>query len=888
MKKAIDVSALLLYEIARHPNTPADMAEAAYLTLEEITRNVSERESRLTRTNVVTLSACANYISKLTNNIETCQYVTSSTPFILREAVIKLLICDFDEACPAISYNLTALGNIGQNNQIFASNAISSLEDIIEHTIKDKAVIYKPHLIRIVTDYVIVFYHSGQKTKIYDYITRRTRDNLRMVKNYLLKDKNFPEGKVLAWKCDLVIGWCKAALEQPNPNKTLLAKATAPTEGIPFEDSLHRPGAVGTERAPIVKAEALELNKKSPYYSKKSMKDGLGYVKRLGAVNIRTPEEAKIFGKWLIDDGKAKEFPINVLGRDLTLIVEDGVGIAIKELAQVIEQAIERSGGDVNNLPQTLVIAFLDKSSHLFEDHLANGFIGINRLILNKIKSNRVQDMLIKVGLFHEFSHEVTGQRGELFEKVQLIRDAQYVCEENRTIVEADKKVTSATLYYFLNESNILQDTQFFDTMCAIEMDTLKPVEAIRSILEQAEIDRTNKLIEELKIITTRTLVEPKKIVIQRIEDNSRILREIVQSPNVSEQTFKVLIPALLDTITNASNKKPSDERRSVVHQCALTLLEITKNPLGCQVFNREQIDKLEDAFYRSAWQKRPKLLSVSGVPFNRNRVLRIIETVEATLGFYSAILRNVAISDKVDRDVALQANAALMKLSRYYLSPTETERELQPQEPIDYTGVALSYCRVALEYIDEHRAEQQKKRKVEEALANIQKLSSGIYFTGQNILYDSLNILRQADREKEPYGLIFSSSAVFESGLGAMLPDLANNLGKRGRIVVVVDKGNEAQKKVIEAMNKNIKEFGQDIIPVNSIEEGVSRLRDIVQANTITYVAASEERKTVIPGVNTIVVVDTIIEALQVNNPEGIVEILKQFKQACKTLEKV
>ena len=102
-----------------------------------------------------------------------------------------------------------------------------------------------------------------------------------------------------------------------------------------------------------------------------------------------------------------------------TIIVENGIDISEDTMKVLIENALKNR---VNRSHNFFVIAFLNKSSHMFEDHLANGFIGINRAI-EEISNTKVRNILLQVGLYHELSHEITGESGREFEKEQLRKD---------------------------------------------------------------------------------------------------------------------------------------------------------------------------------------------------------------------------------------------------------------------------------------------------------------------------------------------------------------------------------------------------------------------------------------------------------------------------------
>ena len=208
-----------------------------------------------------------------------------------------------------------------------------------------------------------------------------------------------------------------AQLEKDKSKKEEVKKAELPQvdRGEALEDEI-----VADEDTEPVKADYMQV--KAPYYSKESIKDGK-------KIEFETPDDAKKFGKKLVSKNKAVEHRIDVLGRKFDVILEKGTGITDAAVKAAISEAVSRTktvGGDIAKLPSTIVFSILDKSSHMFEDHIRNGFIGINKA-LYEIKDKKIQNLLLEVGVFHELCHEVTGKGGDTFEKEQMKRDAVYV-----------------------------------------------------------------------------------------------------------------------------------------------------------------------------------------------------------------------------------------------------------------------------------------------------------------------------------------------------------------------------------------------------------------------------------------------------------------------------
>lgn len=168
-------------------------------------------------------------------------------------------------------------------------------------------------------------------------------------------------------------------------------------------------------------AEGMMILQDHPRYGNFCMVDGV-------QVKIKTPEDAAEYGHVLEWMGRGEPNRVTINGRKIKVITDRGSGLSGALVQIVLEKALEGCGGDAKNLPDTMVIAMLDKSSHLFEDHVANGFIGINRAI-NDIEDENIRNKLILTGLFHELSHELTGRSDDAFEREQLERDIDFCLE---------------------------------------------------------------------------------------------------------------------------------------------------------------------------------------------------------------------------------------------------------------------------------------------------------------------------------------------------------------------------------------------------------------------------------------------------------------------------
>ncbi|MBN1526365.1 MAG: SpoIIE family protein phosphatase, partial [Candidatus Omnitrophica bacterium] len=172
---------------------------------------------------------------------------------------------------------------------------------------------------------------------------------------------------------------------------------------------------------PVAHAEAMELKTGAGRESEKVV---LG--RRIKA-EFKDPAGVETFGERLKAAGIALEIMPTVNKRPLKVVVDEELQLSEEDVGNLISEALARLGkeGDINRLPPTLVMTMLDSSTHMFEDHLYNGFIGVNRAI-TRIAKRETRRIVLSMGLVHELSHELSGQTGKEFETAQLSRDALY------------------------------------------------------------------------------------------------------------------------------------------------------------------------------------------------------------------------------------------------------------------------------------------------------------------------------------------------------------------------------------------------------------------------------------------------------------------------------
>ncbi len=121
-------------------------------------------------------------------------------------------------------------------------------------------------------------------------------------------------------------------------------------------------------------------------------------------------------------------------GKTIDIIVENDLAenISREKIIQILSSSIKRVDDPSKNIKETLFIGILDKSTNLFEDHLNNGFIGVNEGILH-MEDKVVANALLEAGLIHEISHELKGplntQQYRTFEEKMMFADIKFIIE---------------------------------------------------------------------------------------------------------------------------------------------------------------------------------------------------------------------------------------------------------------------------------------------------------------------------------------------------------------------------------------------------------------------------------------------------------------------------
>ncbi|MGE4385493.1 MAG: metallophosphoesterase [Endomicrobiaceae bacterium] len=164
------------------------------------------------------------------------------------------------------------------------------------------------------------------------------------------------------------------------------------------------------------------------------------------------------FGNALVGNGKAvkyKDMKINVNGIDknINIIIENQLAdyISKDDMQYILNEAMSRIKNSEAKVKDTVVIGLLSKSTNLFEDHLNNGFIGVNEAIF-KISNETVMEAFLKVGIIHEFAHElkgkVTAQNYKTTEDELMFSDIKFIIEYVGNNLKDDKEKPSGANAY--------------------------------------------------------------------------------------------------------------------------------------------------------------------------------------------------------------------------------------------------------------------------------------------------------------------------------------------------------------------------------------------------------------------------------------------------------
>ncbi|MDR1194898.1 MAG: hypothetical protein LBL00_00295 [Endomicrobium sp.] len=258
----------------------------------------------------------------------------------------------------------------------------------------------------------------------------------------------------------------------------------------------------------FVHAESMPVNPESDFYSKQPVYRG-----------------QELFATGNIDTSGYVKYE-DISGLDTVFYVDPELKVDRQMLADAVTEALNRH--DLREtVPKRIVISKLDRSEHLFEDHLPNGFIGINASVNKETAEHRI---ILQSGLFHELSHELTGRSGEEFETEQAKYDADYL----QTLAKQKPK----GLLNAINDPEEFIKNGYSRTMTNI-------IKVFDSVLDPESDNITNKLVRKN---TEAAFAKPFFIISSAV-----FLFALLLMPAASPFNFGAGIPGLLFLLSSIS-----------------------------------------------------------------------------------------------------------------------------------------------------------------------------------------------------------------------------------------------------------------------------------------------------------------------------------------------
>lgn len=120
-------------------------------------------------------------------------------------------------------------------------------------------------------------------------------------------------------------------------------------------------------------------------------------------------------------DGKAIRFSIAVDPRFAAAAPDIDLGAVLQDHFNAFAKLFPKDWYDRLQALEgkEIAIALLDKSQNVFEDHVGDGFIGVNRALFDVYKERKEKlSVILGVGLFHELRHEATGRGADIEEEL--------------------------------------------------------------------------------------------------------------------------------------------------------------------------------------------------------------------------------------------------------------------------------------------------------------------------------------------------------------------------------------------------------------------------------------------------------------------------------------
>ncbi|MDR1196435.1 MAG: hypothetical protein LBL00_08175, partial [Endomicrobium sp.] len=283
---------------------------------------------------------------------------------------------------------------------------------------------------------------------------------------------------------------------------------------------------------------------------------------------------------------QARQTTLEIEGRTINVVIEQGIDLSDDELLEIIERAkdIRRETVPIKQFPDTLFLGMIDSSSHLFENYTGIGFIGINKAVFEIGKSKTdddidgknaqdIQKIILKSGITHEIAHEFLGdvKKNELdkFENAMLIKDIDYIIKEIKKLHTDERSLK------FYNE--VIKNRYILPYLTGILEGS--------DFLRRLEEDKLT-LDEVIDILNDRPLSDDDML---HLEDAYLIKSE--KRKNNEEKLFSSIV--LQKKHTTANDKNRNSE------------IEILRNKfkdilVSTEKFDEMKIEKMSDEFSRS------------------------------------------------------------------------------------------------------------------------------------------------------------------------------------------------------------------------------------------------------------------------------------------------
>ena len=198
----------------------------------------------------------------------------------------------------------------------------------------------------------------------------------------------------------------------------------------------------------------------SMFFSSLKMND-FAYDLMMGFASLNKNKTTKITIDFDADFGedvkKLKEFS-SFKGKKFDITIENGLNkyLSKEDILNIVAASISRLDTRPMSFKDGIFIGYLDKSTNLFEDHLNNGFIGVNAGIF-QMKDEDVKKAIIHAGIIHELTHEFKGSLNSLeydiFEERMMFCDMKFLIEYMAKI-EYGKDIDFGSLLYSYEDSS--------------------------------------------------------------------------------------------------------------------------------------------------------------------------------------------------------------------------------------------------------------------------------------------------------------------------------------------------------------------------------------------------------------------------------------------------